>query len=114
VYDEPEFVVRNIWRLYGGWWDGNPATLKPAPDAVVAAEVVRLAGADAVAARARALLEAGDDESLRLAGHLAEWLVQADPTSSSARDVKRDVFARRAAVERSTMSKGVFGWAARS
>ena len=19
-YDEPEFVVRNIWRLYGGWW----------------------------------------------------------------------------------------------
>ncbi len=25
VYDEPEFVVRNIWRLYGGWWDTNPA-----------------------------------------------------------------------------------------
>lgn len=24
TYDEPEFVVRNIWRLYGGWWDGNP------------------------------------------------------------------------------------------
>jgi alkyl sulfatase BDS1-like metallo-beta-lactamase superfamily hydrolase len=19
VYDEPEFVVRNVWRLYGGW-----------------------------------------------------------------------------------------------
>ena len=19
IYDEPEFVVRNIWRLYGGW-----------------------------------------------------------------------------------------------
>ena len=31
VYDEPEFVVRNIWRLYGGWYDGNPAHLKPAP-----------------------------------------------------------------------------------
>ncbi len=29
VYDEPEFVVRNIWRLYGGWWDGDPAHLKP-------------------------------------------------------------------------------------
>ena len=23
VYDEPEFIVRNIWRLYGGWYDGN-------------------------------------------------------------------------------------------
>ena len=32
VYDEPEFIVRTVWRLYGGWWDGNPATLKPAPE----------------------------------------------------------------------------------
>ncbi|MGH9017907.1 MAG: MBL fold metallo-hydrolase, partial [Acidimicrobiales bacterium] len=39
VYDEPEFVVRNIWRLYGGWWDGNPATLKPAPEAALAREL---------------------------------------------------------------------------
>ena len=30
VYDEPEFIVRNVWRLYGGWYDGNPAHLKPA------------------------------------------------------------------------------------
>ncbi|HJR25200.1 MAG TPA: alkyl sulfatase dimerization domain-containing protein, partial [Acidimicrobiales bacterium] len=44
VYDEPEFVVRNLWRLYGGWYDGNPAHLKPAPDAVLAAEVAELAG----------------------------------------------------------------------
>ena len=36
VYDEPDFVVRNIWRLYGGWYDGNPANLKPAPEAAVA------------------------------------------------------------------------------
>src|SRR3546814_3340444 len=28
VYDEPEFVVRNLWRLYGGWYDGNPAHLE--------------------------------------------------------------------------------------
>ena len=31
VYDEPEFVVRNLWRLYGGWYDGDPSHLKPAP-----------------------------------------------------------------------------------
>ena len=30
TYDDPEFLVRNIWRLYGGWWDGDPAHLKPA------------------------------------------------------------------------------------
>src|SRR5207237_6312636 len=39
VYDEPEFVVRNVWRLYGGWYDGNPANLKPAPEAGLAAEL---------------------------------------------------------------------------
>ena len=31
TYDDPEFLIRNIWRLYGGWWDGDPAHLKPAP-----------------------------------------------------------------------------------
>ena len=74
VYDEPEFVVRNIWRLYGGWYDGNPARLKPAPDAAVAAEVAALAGGvDALAARAAELAAAGD---LRLAAQLAEWAVR--------------------------------------
>ncbi len=44
LYDEPEFVIRNIWRLFGGWWDGNPARLKPASDAAIGAEVAALAG----------------------------------------------------------------------
>ena len=39
VYDEPEFIVRTVWRQYGGWWDGNPATLKPAPERALAAEL---------------------------------------------------------------------------
>ena len=113
VYDEPEFVVRNVWRLYGGWWDGNPATLKPAPERDVAATVVDLAGADAVARRVDELVAAGDEPSLRLAGHLAEWLVQAHPGSAEAKAVRHRVFAARVEQERSTMSKGVFGWAAR-
>jgi alkyl sulfatase BDS1-like metallo-beta-lactamase superfamily hydrolase len=110
VYDEPEFVVRNVWRLYGGWYDGNPAHLKPAPDARLAAELAALAGgADRLADRARALADAGD---LRLAGHLAELAVQADPASGRAHGARADVFARRAEAEASTMSKGVFAWAA--
>ena len=27
IYDEPEFVVRNIWRQYGGWYDGVGARI---------------------------------------------------------------------------------------
>ena len=38
IYDDPEFVVRNIWRLYGGWYDGDPSHLKPAPRRGVARE----------------------------------------------------------------------------
>ena len=110
VYDEPEFVVRNIWRLYGGWWDGDPSSLKPAPWARVADEVVTLAGADALAQRVEELLAKGDDESLRVAGHLAEMLVRGDP---SRHELRARVYETRQAIERSTMSKGVFGWAAR-
>src|SRR6266852_6166752 len=51
VYDEPDYVIRNIWRLYGGWWDGQPAHLKPAREAEIGLEVAALAGGiDAVVA----------------------------------------------------------------
>jgi alkyl sulfatase BDS1-like metallo-beta-lactamase superfamily hydrolase len=113
VYDEPEFVVRNIWRLYGGWYDGNPSTLKPAPDAVVAREIADLAGgATALAARASSLLEDGSDDALRLAGHLAELAALAAPEDAGVHAVRAQVFGKRSEVEASTMAKGVFAWAA--
>jgi alkyl sulfatase BDS1-like metallo-beta-lactamase superfamily hydrolase len=112
VYDDPEFVVRNVWRLYGGWWDGNPASLKPAPDRALAAEVVGLGGAAAVSRRIAELLDVGDDTALRLAGHLSEWLAAATD-DDDARDLRSRVYAARVAAERSTMAKGVFGWATR-
>jgi alkyl sulfatase BDS1-like metallo-beta-lactamase superfamily hydrolase len=109
IYDDPEFIVRNLWRLYGGWYDGNPANLKPAPDRDVAAEVAALAGgADALARRALELAAAGD---LRLAGHLAEWAALADPDSTSAHAARAEVFSARVKAEPSLMAKGVFGWA---
>jgi len=124
VYDEPEFVVHTVWRLYGGWWDGNPATLKPAPERALAAELAQLAGgAGALAERALELLhqaaeaEAGDagaaDRSLRLAAHLAEsaWLAQ--PGERAVQEARQAVFTARAERATSTMARGVFNWAAR-
>ena len=49
---------------------------------------------------------------LRLAGHLAELAVQAAPDDAGAHRVRAEVFAERAGQELSTMSKGVFSWAA--
>jgi glyoxylase-like metal-dependent hydrolase (beta-lactamase superfamily II) len=110
VYDEPEFVVRNIWRLYGGWYDGNPAHLKPAPPDAVARELAELAGgAGRLADRARDLAEAGD---LRLAGHLAELAALAAPDDVGVHKARAEVFGLRATEEASTMSKGIFSWAA--
>ncbi len=84
VYDEPEFVVRNIWRQYGGWWDGNPARLKPPADEVLAREVAALAGGtSALVERARAVAEAGD---LRLACQLVEWAAAAAPDDLAAQN----------------------------
>ena len=111
VYDEPEFVVRNIWRLYGGWYDGDPSSLKPSPDAVLAGELAALAGgADRLAERALELSAAGDH---RLASHLVELAINAEPDAAEIRSARARVFSARAAVERSTMAKGVFSYAGR-
>jgi alkyl sulfatase BDS1-like metallo-beta-lactamase superfamily hydrolase len=110
TYDEPEFVVRNIWRLYGGWYDGNPARLKPAPDAAVAAEVAALAGGpEALAARALTLTESGD---LRLACQLVEWAAQAAPDEASVHETRAVVYRARRKAEASLMAKGIYGTAA--
>jgi glyoxylase-like metal-dependent hydrolase (beta-lactamase superfamily II) len=127
VYDEPEFIVRNIWRLYGGWWDGNPATLKPAPERALAAELAELTGGPAVLAdRALALAEqaragaadgrpdgAGQaEQARRLAGHLAELARLAAPGDSAIAEIYRQVFTARADAATSTMARGIFRWAA--
>ncbi len=111
VYDEPEFIVRNVWRLYGGWYDGNPARLKPAPDAAVAAEIAALAGgAGVLAERARVLAEAGDH---RLAGHLVELAGSAAPDDVAVHRVRAELLETRAKQETSLMAKSIYRAAAR-
>ncbi len=110
VYDEPEFVVRNVWRLYGGWYDGNPAHLKPAPEAALAAELAQLAGGPArLADRAAELAEGGD---LALACHLAEFAARAAPKDTTVRATRAAIYAQRAKGERSVMARGIFRAAA--
>jgi alkyl sulfatase BDS1-like metallo-beta-lactamase superfamily hydrolase len=111
VYDEPEFIVRNLWRLYGGWYDGNPAHLKPARERALAAELASLCGGAAVlAVRAEALAETGD---LALACHLIEsaWLAAPDDPGIAA--VRAAVYRRRAAASESLMARGIFEAAVR-
>jgi alkyl sulfatase BDS1-like metallo-beta-lactamase superfamily hydrolase len=105
-YDDPEFVVRNIWHLHAGWFDGNPAHLKPAPASELAAELASLAGgADALAQRAKALAEGG---RTRLAAHLAELAGTASPQDRAIQATRASVYERCAAAETSLIGKAIF------
>ncbi len=110
IYDEPEFVVRNIWRLYGGWYDGNPAHLKPAPERELGAELAQLAGGiSRLVSRARELCNAG---KLQLACHLIELAVQAEPENREAHAARYEIYTQRRKGESSLMTHGIFTWAA--
>lgn len=114
IYDEPEFIVHNVWRLYGGWWDGNPANLKPAPERRLAEEFCALSGGPArLCERTETLLAQGDDEALRLAGHLIETAWLAAPEDTAIQALRQRVFQTRAERATSTMARGVFNWAVR-
>ncbi|MGA1345886.1 MAG: alkyl sulfatase dimerization domain-containing protein [Ilumatobacteraceae bacterium] len=111
LYDEPEFVVRNIWRLYGGWWDGAASRLKPAPDARLATVLADLAGgAGRLADSAREHSALGDH---RLASHLADLAAWAEPDDPGIHRTRSEVYLARRRAESSLMSKGIFAAAAR-
>ena len=110
TYDEPEFVVRNIWRLYGGWYDGNPANLKPARDTELAREMATLVGgAEALARRGEELAARGD---LRLACHFVEMAALAEPESRIIHAIRAAVYEQRRRSETSMMATGIYRAAA--
>lgn len=110
VYDHPQFIVRNIWRLYGGWYDNEPDNLLPAPRAQQAAEWVALAGGiEPVLARAAELHEAGD---LRMACHLVEMAVIARPDAREAHELRAALYRARSAAAASSMERNILNHAA--
>jgi len=112
VYDHPEFIVRNVLRYFGGWWDQNPAMLMPASYDAQAAEIVRLAGGPAaLVARARALAANGN---LRLACHLADWAARGAPDDAEALQAQAELFNARADEQESLMAENIFRAAARA
>lgn len=112
VYDHPQFLVRNVWRRYGGWYDGEPDNLLPAPRAEQAREWVALAGGvGAVLDRVRTLVGEGD---LRLACHLLEFAVLAEPSSREAHEVRAEVYRARSTQQESSMARNILAHAALS
>ena len=110
VYDEPEYVVRNIWRQYGGWWDQDPASLKPSPRSVLGAEIATLVGG--VQPLIDRALELTDARDFRLACHLIEFAVTAEPESGAVHEARAHIYQVRRDNELSLMAKGIYSAAA--
>jgi hypothetical protein len=80
VYDEPDFIVRNVYRCLGGWYSGVPSELKPAPRRQQAREIASLAGGvGRLLARAR---ECAADGDLTIACHLVDRFAEAEPRAA--------------------------------
>jgi glyoxylase-like metal-dependent hydrolase (beta-lactamase superfamily II) len=110
LYDEAEFIIRNVIRYYGGWWTGRPSELKPSPRETVAREIAAIAGgARALAERAKRVATAGD---LRSACHLADYALEADPHDAGVREVVAALYEQRATGESSLMARNLFRAAA--
>jgi alkyl sulfatase BDS1-like metallo-beta-lactamase superfamily hydrolase len=110
VYDDPEFIVRNLYRLYGGWYDGNPAHLKPAREADLARAVAALAGGpEALARRAEEIAESGD---LRVATELIEMAFRIASENPAIRKARASLYEKRIDEETSLMAKAIFRAAA--
>jgi alkyl sulfatase BDS1-like metallo-beta-lactamase superfamily hydrolase len=102
-YDDPEFLVRSIYHFYAGWFDGDPAHLKPARTAEIAAELARLAGgAEKLAERAAILSEQG---ASRLAVQLAELAGAAAPDAPRIQAIRANVLQKAIDGESSLMGK---------
>lgn len=106
IYGCPTFIVHGILRRYAGWFDGNPARLFPARTAAIAGEVLGLAGAEQVLARARAL-RGGD---VQLALHLADFVIEGGDRSCrrEALKLKSELLHARADAEPSFIARNIF------
>ncbi len=110
VYDDTEFLVRNVIRFYGGWWSGRPSELKPASRASLAGEIARLAGgAAALSLRAEEIAATGE---LRLACHFADFALEADPADKAVQERVAAIYDKRAENEASLMATNIFNSAA--
>ena len=90
-YGSPEYVIRDLYREENGWWTSRNATdLHPAHPDAVAAEIAGLVDADAVLARAEALIAAGEHQ---MAMHVLDLLALVpgdDAKVQRARNLKAD------------------------
>ncbi|MHC5111556.1 MAG: alkyl/aryl-sulfatase [Planctomycetota bacterium] len=89
-HGSPEHNSRAVINRYIGYWDCNPATLKPlSPSDSAPLYVEMMGGAQRILARGHELYDSGQ---YLLAQEILNKLVQAEPSNVDAKDLLADVF----------------------
>ncbi len=110
IYDDPSFLVRMVWRRYGGWWNGEFDNLMPAARATQALAWVELAGGvGRVVEQARASSAAGRHA---VACHLIEAARHAAPESAEVHEARAAIYRANAESQPSSMARNILNHAA--
>ncbi|CAG4899881.1 MULTISPECIES: alkyl sulfatase dimerization domain-containing protein [Acidithrix] len=114
IYDEPEFIIRAVWRKYGGWYEGEPGDLKPPSlDALSFELLSQIQSIDAFLDRAEELSYKADDQSMRIACQMIDIAFNSLKESQKVADLRASIYLRRSERELSLMAKGIYTWAVR-
>lgn len=110
-YGKVSWGVRAIWESYAGWFKHESTTeLYDVPQSAIHADLLELAGAEALVERASKKADAGHREE---ALHLLDIVLSADPTNEPARSLSLAVHASLLADARTFRTTGNFwlvGW----
>lgn len=109
VYDDAEFIIRNIIRYFGGWYSGRPSELQPPPRDALAVELATLAGG---AARLLDRAESLCVTDLRLACSLADTALEAATADADVQRRVAAIYRKRSESETSLMAKNLYASAA--
>ena len=109
VYDDPKFLIKMIWRRYGGWWDGEYDRLLPDTRENEAAEWIELAGgAHKIIERALFNSEKGKHA---LAAHLIEVAYYAEKDNEKIHLARKKIYEAISKIQSSSMARNIFNHA---
>ena len=109
VYDDPKFLIKMIWRRYGGWWDGEYDRLLPDTRENEAAEWIELAGGvNKIIEKALSNSEKGKHA---LAAHLIEVAYYAEKDNEKIHLARKKIYEAISKIQSSSMARNIFNHA---
>ena len=109
IYDDPQFLIRMVWRRYGGWWDGEYDRLLPAPRKDEALAWVELSnGIENIILKA---LENLDKGNFKVAAQLIETAFHADNDNEQMHDARAKIYREFSLKQSSSMGRNILNHA---